>query len=265
MHTLSTYYPELEQCLEESDEALGLVILEILQAQDKENRSSQIKRPLGIGFITSVLSEQPISGRPLDFMFNRRFQEKVEDALRWLTDFKLIRPESGQNGVNDVKLTELGLQTTRDQRALLDASRALPEALVHPRILNRIKSDFRAGLYDKAVHDAFKQVEAEAREAAALDAGVGEDVFKRAFQKGSRLYGFTERPNDVRDLFCVAYRLHRHKPAHGNPVIEPLTAARMLVLASHLLYKLDDAHAKALASATNGASLCARLPGATTS
>lgn len=239
---LNAYDRELEQCLEESDEDLGLMILEILQEQDKENRSSQPQQPLGIGFITEpALSSPARAGRPFDHTFIPKFRAKVQDAWRWLIDSKLIRPESDGYPVT---LTELGLQTGRDQRALFDVMRALPETLVHPHILTRIRSDFRAGRYDKAVHDAFKQLEAETMEAARLEESVsGEDVFKRAFRKGTSLYESTERPNDVRDLFCVAYRLYRHKPAHGNPKIEPLAAARMLVMASHLLHKLDDIRA----------------------
>jgi hypothetical protein len=246
MPTLNAHYSNLEQCLEESDDALGLVILEILQAQEKENRNSLIKQPLNRGLIESALSSQTMP-KPFDYQFTGRFETKIEDAWRWLIETKLIRPGSGQDGLNGfATLTELGLRTTKDQRALLEAGRVLPENLIHPRILVRIKPDFRGGLYDKAVQDAFKQVETEARQAAGLDEVVsGEDVFKRAFQKESPLYKHTRRPNDVRELFCVAYRMHRHGPSHGNTVIEPFAAARMLVLASHLLFQLEEIRAKA--------------------
>jgi hypothetical protein len=94
---------------------------------------------------------------------------------------------NGQNGY--VVLTDLGRKTTRDHKALLEASRVLPENLIHSRILARIRPDFRAEYYDKAVQDAFKQVEDETRTAALLEHRVsGEDVFKRAFDKESPLY-----------------------------------------------------------------------------
>jgi hypothetical protein len=38
-----TYYPDLEQCLGETDETFGLIILEILKAQSEENNRNQIK------------------------------------------------------------------------------------------------------------------------------------------------------------------------------------------------------------------------------
>jgi hypothetical protein len=115
---------------------------------------------------------------------------KVEDAWRWLHGSTLIKPERGMNGQNGyVVLTDLGRKTTRDHKALLEASRVLPENLIHSRILVRIRPDFRAEYYDKAVQDAFKQVEDETRTAALLEHRVsGEDVFKRAFDKESPLY-----------------------------------------------------------------------------
>lgn len=247
MPALNHYYSDLEQCLEDFDEAFGLVVLEILQAQHSQNETTLIRQPLGKGSVVSVLSGWTMTNRPTNFQLAHKLEEKVEDAWRWLIESRLIKPQAGMNGVNGyVTLTELGLQTTRSQRALLDATRALPENLVHPRILARIRSDFRNGFYDKAVQDAFKQVEAEAREAAKLDKTIsGEDVFKRAFQRESRLYKHIHKPNDLRELFCVSYRMHRHNPSHDNTIIEPLSAARMLVLASHLLFQLDEIRAKA--------------------
>jgi hypothetical protein len=241
------YYHDLELCLDEPEDAFGLVILEILQTLEKQNRSSPINQPLGKGYAISVLSGWTMTNRPTNYLLQQKFEEKVDDAWSWLIDAKLIRPQTGINGVNGyVNLTDLGLQTTKDQRHLLDASRALPENLVHPRILVRIKTDFRNGLYDKAVHDAFKQVETETRQAAQLEEAVsGEDVFKQAFKRESPLYKHITKPNDIREIFCVAYRMHRHKPSHGNTVIEPLAAARMLVLASHLLFQLDEIRAMA--------------------
>jgi hypothetical protein len=111
-------------------------------------------------------------------------------AWRWLHGSTLIKPERGMNGQNGyVVLTDLGRKTTRDHKALLEASRVLPENLIHSRILARIRPDFRAEYYDKAVQDAFKQVEDETRTAALLEHRVsGEDVFKRAFDKESPLY-----------------------------------------------------------------------------
>ena len=239
---MNGYYPDLEACLADSDEAFSFVILEILQAQEKENRNSAIKQPLNKGVVVARLSGRTFTHNPQNFHLQQKFEDKVEDAWRWLIEAKLIRPLPGQNGVNGyVTLTDLGAQTTKDQRQLLDASRSLPENLVHPRILERIKADFRGGLYDKAVQDAFKQVEVETRQAAGLGATVsGEDVFKQAFQKGSPLYNNIKKPNDIRELFCVAYRMNCHGPSHHNTVIEPLAAARMLVLASHLLFQLDE-------------------------
>ena len=241
-----TYYPDLEQCLAETDETFGLIILEILKAQSDENSRTQIKQPLSAQFI---LNQWQMPPRVDFFILKTKFEEKVEDAWRWLHDAKLIKPELGWNGEHGiVVVTELGLATSRDQRALLEASRVLPENLIHPRILARIWTDFRAGYYDKAVHDAFKQVEDETRNAGGLEPHVsGEDVFKRAFGKGNPLYPHCHKPQDEVQLFCVCYRIHRHPPSHGNTKIEPKAAARMVVLASHLLDRLDEIRARAAA------------------
>jgi Protein of unknown function (Hypoth_ymh) len=236
---LSSYYSDTAECLAESEEALGLVILEILKTYDRANRTSLIRTSLSAGIILN----QWLPSAKLDgFALKNAFDMKVEDAWRWLLEHKLIKPDTGYNGQNGiVVLTELGLSTSKDQKALLETSHILPKSLVHPRILARIETDFRQGLYDKAVHDAFKQVEEEVRQTASLDETVsGEQVFKQAFRKGSTLYHRCARPQDELQFFSVSYRMNRHKPAHGNTGFEPAAAARLLVLASHLLFKLDE-------------------------
>ncbi|MBN8530916.1 MAG: hypothetical protein J0L97_03510 [Alphaproteobacteria bacterium] len=139
-----------------------------------------------------------------------------------------------------VEVTELGWQTKRDERSLLIAERLLHEGLLHPSILRRIKQDFRAGLYDKAVQDAFKQVEVETRIAAGLEESVtGEAVFKRAFDTQSPLRKACSKPDVERNFFSSSYNVHRHHPSHNNTKLEPQEAAQMLVLASQLLYRLE--------------------------
>jgi hypothetical protein len=242
-----TYYPALEQCLQETDENFGLVILDILKAYMKDNKQTQIKQSLCKEAIINQWQMPPRTDHPI---LKAKFEEKVEDAWRWLHDEKLIKPEPGWNGQHGVVVvTELGLATTRNQRELLEETKALPENLVHSRIMERIRTDFRAGYYDKAVQDAFKQVEDETRNAANLEQRVsGEDVFKRAFAKGSPLYPHCLKPNDEVQFYCVSYRIHRHPASHGNVILEPKSAARMVVLASHLLYRLDEIRARAAPS-----------------
>jgi uncharacterized protein (TIGR02391 family) len=235
---LHAYYPDLRNVLEESDEEFALVILELLRAQERENkRPGQIRRPLEIGGV-----EYQLPPPPAGVQLRPKLEGKIEDAFRWLTEKRLIRPEPGINGRNGkVEITELGWQTDRNQRGLLEATRMLPDALIHPKILARIRDDFRKGDYDKAVQDAFKQVEVATRAALGLDDTVhGEALFKRAFRSGSAFGKKTQKLEQERNLFISSYNLYRHPPSHSNTKIVPAMAARMLALASHLMYRLQE-------------------------
>lgn len=248
--TLADYYHGIEECLKDDDEMFALAVLELLRECDRHNQTNPLKTQLTLSTITEqVLRVWFTTYRPNDHQLKETLVAKVEDAWRWLQGSNLIKPEPGMNGQNGfVVLTDLGQNTTRDHRALLEASRVLPENLIHSHILARIRADFRGGYYDKAVQDAFKQVEDETRTAASLEQRVsGEDVFKRAFAKGSPLYPHCSKPQDDMQFFSVSYRIHRHPPSHENTKIEPKAAARMVVLASHLLDRLDEIRARATA------------------
>jgi hypothetical protein len=144
---VSKYYRDMQDCLQETDDMFGLVILEIFQQCDRDNQINPLKTPLSKGTIITMLSQWTMTNRPNDYTLRENFEAKVEDAWRWLHKSELIKPAPGMNGQNGyVVLTDLGRQTTRDQRALLEASRVLPENLVHPRIFARIRADFRRGV-----------------------------------------------------------------------------------------------------------------------
>jgi Protein of unknown function (Hypoth_ymh) len=249
--TLANYYLGIEDCLQDDNEIFALIVLELLQECDRHNQTNPPKTNLTQSTITEpVLSVWFATYRPNDHQLKETLVGKLEDAWRWLHVSNLIKPEPGMNGQNGyVVLTDLGRKTTRNHRALLEASRVLPENLIHSRILARIRADFRAGYYDKAVQDAFKQIEEETRTAASLELRIsGEDVFKRAFAKESPLYPHCSKPQDEMQFFSVSYRIHRHPPSHGNTIIEPKAAVRMVVLASHLLDRLDEIRARVAAA-----------------
>jgi uncharacterized protein (TIGR02391 family) len=132
-------------------------------------------------------------------------------------------------------------------QADIDAYRhgnVLPEGLMHPKIVGKVRPMFLRGDYDIAVIQAFKYVEVVVRREAKLPAElVGQKLMRAAFNPENGNLTDTDSPQGERqavmELFSGAMGNGRNPPGHRDVVIERENAAQLIGLASYLLYLID--------------------------
>lgn len=142
---------------------------------------------------------------------------------------------------------------TREKVAAYRKAKALPEALIHPSIRDKVWSTFRRGDHDTAVFQAFKEVEVAVRTACGyppMDLGVA--LMRKAFAPENGPLTDTDAPKAeqqaLSDLFAGAIGSYKNPQSHrhvGIPSAEE--AAEMIILASHLL-RIVEARAPATAA-----------------
>ena len=117
---------------------------------------------------------------------------------------------------------------------------ALPAALVHPSIAGRVIPLFASGDRDTAVLSAFRAVEIAVRQAAKWDEKkFGVRMMQEAFNPDrgvltDRALPMTEREAE-QALFAGAFGHGRNPVNHRDLNMGPVEAARLILLASHLL------------------------------
>ena len=237
MPGLLEYLPDADSLMSLSAEDLGMILLTLIQKQ----------RALRF---TPTDFEQPIwnahtPGYPhaKRIGVNRTFAE----AWQWLQNDGLIMIDLDQpNGW--FCLTRKGASLTSE--ADVDAYRhgnLLPEGLVHPKIVAKVRPMLLRGDYDVAVVQAFRQVEIAVRAAAGLsDELVGQKLMRTAYNPESGPLTDMNTPagerQAVMELFSGAIGHGRNPPSHRDVVIARVDAARLIGLASYLLELVDDWH-----------------------
>lgn len=175
-------------------------------------------------------------------------RENLSEALMevwvWLEREGLLVPRAGIES-EWVFISRRGRKlTTRKKVDHYRKENLLPCQRLHPRIAGRVWASFLRGDYDTAVFQSFKGIEVlmpEARHFAG-DA-VGVDLMRRAFgPKGS----LTDRSalnaerEALANLFAGALGTYKNPTSHRNVTIESSEAVEMIILASHLLYIVDQ-------------------------
>lgn len=174
-------------------------------------------------------------------------QQAVEhvlaEAVSWLKREGLVMDGlvGTQAGPGKLVFTRRGLQlrTLEDVARYREAS-ALPAALVHPCIVGRVIPLFASGDRDIAVLCAFRAVEIAVRTAAGWDEKrFGVVMMQEAFNPDNgpltdRSLRESERKAE-RDLFAGAFGHGRNPVNHNDLNMGPVEAARLILLASHLL------------------------------
>jgi uncharacterized protein (TIGR02391 family) len=121
----------------------------------------------------------------------------------------------------------------------------LPEGVMHPKTVAKVRPMFLRGDYDVAVVQAFKQVEVEVRDATGLpNELVGLKLMRTAYNPESGPLTDMNTPagerQAVMELFSGAIGHGRNPPSHRDVVIARADAARLIGLASYLLELVDD-------------------------
>ena len=166
-----------------------------------------------------------------------------EEAIGWLKREGLVM--SGLVGTTagpgKLVFTRRGLQmkSKADVARYREAS-ALPRTLVHEAIAERVIPQFLRGDRDSAVSYAFREVEIAVRKAAKFDqAEHGMPMMRNAFKKLTGPLADTNLPEGEQEaeqaLFSGAIGHGRNPVSHRNVDMSPAEAARLILLASHLL------------------------------
>ena len=165
------------------------------------------------------------------------------EALGWLKREGLVMEGlvGTQAGPGKLVFTRRGLRlrSKADIAQYREAS-ALPVALVHHAIMERVIPQFLRGDRDSAVSYAFREVEIAVRFAAGYDdAKHGMPMMREAFNpKGGPLVDGTlpygEQEAEAA-LFAGAIGHGRNPVSHRDIDMTPIEAARLILLASHLL------------------------------
>jgi uncharacterized protein (TIGR02391 family) len=139
-----------------------------------------------------------------------------------------------------------------NSRAEVQNVREESSALIHPAVVAEAKTRFDAGHYADSAEAALKIVNARVKQAwrgSGSDERDGKSLTLAAFSVSHPVIRFgdlsTESGRNIQEgymhLFAGAMQGIRNPKAHDNLTIAPERALHFLVLASLLMFKLDEA------------------------
>lgn len=141
--------------------------------------------------------------------------------------------------------TKKGVQFREDLfQELIGEWTLVPDLLFHSKIIKEAWPSMKIGKYDTAVFEAFKLVEIRVREIGDFpNELVGVSLMREAFkvEKGP-LQNFSlpkAEQESISHLFSGAIGLYKNPHSHRKVKLEFKNAFEMVLLASHLLGKLD--------------------------
>lgn len=168
----------------------------------------------------------------------------VADTWSWLEQNRLIAPIPGQQ-MGWIFITPHGeLLANAANIAAYRAAVWLPAERMHPAIVDNTKPDFMRGDYQRAVFQAFKEVETAVRETTGDHFMDAVPLMRKAFARGR---GALTNPNDTEEVQhgllllmtgAMAYfRRAADDPSHVLPAEE---VVEILLFASHLRRIVDQ-------------------------
>lgn len=241
MISLSDLFHDAEVFVALEPEDAGAILMEAAQ-QRRAPPTSETGWPL---FLVAALPfPTQGSGNPSwPGSMEHAVRYALAEALGWLQREGLVM--SGlvgtQAGPGKLVFTRRGLRMhTRADVALHREASALPVALVHKAIAHRVIPQFLRGDRDSAVSYAFRAVEIAVRHAAGFDDGKhGMPMMREAFNPKNGPLRDPVAPSGEQDaeqaLFAGAIGHGRNPVSHRNVDMSPTEAARLILLASHLL------------------------------
>jgi uncharacterized protein (TIGR02391 family) len=173
-------------------------------------------------------------------------KKAIAEAWWWLVSNGLLVPSPSQSSTF-FEVTRLGQQVA-ETGSFADYRKAaiLPKILLHESISDKVWPTFIRGDYDVAVFQAFKEVEVSVRAAGGYDAkSIGIALMREAFHKTDGKLTDLALPEGEREalghLFAGAIGSYKNPQSHRTVEInDPIEAAQVLMLASHLLGIIDD-------------------------
>jgi uncharacterized protein (TIGR02391 family) len=241
MPTLISIFPNSKDLLALAPEDLGGVIMELMPGILQSGIFS-------IGALTTPLFQPfPPNYPPGE---QRQIELALAEALSWLVTQGLLVIDPVQPGRFYLPTRLSKTIRSRTDVEVFRKGRLLPIDLLQPALADKVWPQFLRGDHDVAVFQAFKEVEVTVRKAAnAKGAGYpddlgGVDLMRKAFHpdKGplrDATAVFAEREAEMH-LFSGAMGHARNPVAHRDVIFAPTEAARLIVLASHLLSIVEE-------------------------
>lgn len=161
----------------------------------------------------------------------------IAEAWQWLENEGLVMARPDSNGLFCPTRKGSSLKSENDVAAYRHGN-ILPEAVLHPKLVAKVRPMFLRGDYDVAVVQAFKLLEVTVRDAAGLEM-VGQKLMREAFHPENGALRDVSAPAGERqamsDLFAGAFGHARNPFAHRDVAIGRIDAARLISFASYLL------------------------------
>lgn len=250
MTHLTEVFPDAEALLALSPEDLVPVALRLL----KERASSG-------GKVHSQALLEGVNGPPGDHKKayppqHKALAEKLlTTTWSWMQRHGLLIAEAGPNashGWHTLSDEAERIAAGADMSAFIQGAQ-FPKSLLHPNIADDVWRELLRGEFDNAVLKALRAVEIAVRPAVTnppKDHGV--ELMRFAFNpKGGALADSSEHPSEseaLMHLFGGAIGRYKNAQSHRNVGIGARAAREVVVLASHLLYIVDERVKKHLSS-----------------
>lgn len=239
MQSITEALPSAETLLALEPEELGDVILEAVHT------GGPGRRMFSMAEIMDPINHRSDAAWPLHV--RPKVVQAVAEAMAWLEHFGLIieDPTQGPNTTFRTLTRRGSALKTRELAAAYRTAAILPLDLVHPAILEKSLAAFLRGDHDIAVFAAFKAVEVAVRHACGFSDGeLGVALMRKAFNSDNgplrdETVVHSER-EAISALFAGAIGAAKNPSSHRELEMSRAEAARLIVLASHMMSIVDD-------------------------
>jgi uncharacterized protein (TIGR02391 family) len=228
--SISAMVPDWNDLVDLEPEELAGVLIEYLNSLTPETQQ-QLNRH-------NFILTDAIHGYPREH--HAAIRLALSEAWAWLERECLIAPTPG--GIGEwTFVTRRGRKLTdRNAYEAYRRGSTLPRALLDPRVDARSYPSFLRGAYDTAVFEAMREVEVAVRTAAGWGPEKwGTTMMGDAFGPSCPLTDKTTPESEQRAmaaLFVGAIGLYKNPSSHrSNVITDPIVAAEIIMLASHLL------------------------------